>query len=133
MRALFDTNVLFAAFAVQGLCLDAVEEGAQECELVTSAKLLDELTDVLRRKLKLSASARSAIAEYGRLCEIVKPEPLGQRICRDPDDDEVLAAALAGGVDVIVTGDEDQLVLNRFQGIRILTPRQFLALLTRKG
>jgi putative PIN family toxin of toxin-antitoxin system len=134
LRVLFDTNVLFAAFATQGLCLEAVELGTQDCETVTSVELVDELTRALRQKLKLGPSAREAIAEYRRLCEIVEPEPLPERVCRDRDDDQVLATALAGAADVIVTGDEDLLVLREFRGIRILTPRRFLELLAgRRG
>lgn len=129
MRVLFDTNVLFAALATKGLCFDAVEEGTQACETVTSAELLDELTRSLRQKLKLGPAARAAIAEYRRLCEIVEPEPLPERICRDRDDDQVLATARTGAADIIVTGDEDLLVLREFEGIRILTPRRFLELL----
>lgn len=52
-------------------------------------------------------------------------------VCRDPDDDVVLGAALAARALVLVTGHDDLLVLGRYQGIRILTPRQFLELLDR--
>jgi predicted nucleic acid-binding protein len=51
------------------------------------------------------------------------------RVCRDADDDLVLAAALAAKADAIVTGDQDLLVLKRFKGIPILNPRDCLALL----
>jgi len=44
----------------------------------------------------------------------------------------VLATALAGKADMIVTGDEDLLVLKEFRGIRILSPRQFLEILDRR-
>ena len=45
---------------------------------------------------------------------------------RDPKDTIVLAAALAGTAEVIVTGDQDLLVLGRFKGVEILTPADFL-------
>ena len=56
-------------------------------------------------------------------------QPLPARVCRDKNNDVVLATALAGKADVIVTGDNDLLVLKTFRGIRILSPRKFLELL----
>ena len=51
---------------------------------------------------------------------------IGQ-VCRDPNDDHVLAAALAVKADFIVTGDKDLLSLEVFRGIRIVAARPFLA------
>jgi predicted nucleic acid-binding protein len=45
----------------------------------------------------------------------------------------VLATAVAGRADVILTGDDDLLVLGEYQGIRILSPRQFVELMDRRG
>jgi predicted nucleic acid-binding protein len=56
---------------------------------------------------------------------------LPARVCRDKSDDVALATAVAGKADVIVTDDEDLLVLKKFRGIEILSPRQFLKLLDR--
>ena len=50
-------------------------------------------------------------------------------ICRDPKDDKYLELAAAGQADVIVTGDDDLLVLDPFEGIPIVGPAQFLAML----
>ena len=133
MRVLFDTNVLFAALATQGLCLEAVETGAQRCTVVTSEHLLEELTRALDRKLKLGPSSRAALVELRRLCEVVRPAPLSERVCRDRSDDHVLAAALAGKVDVVVTGDDDLLTLRSFRGISIVSPRKFLQSLEGTG
>lgn len=55
-----------------------------------------------------------------------------QPICRDPDDDWILATPAAGEVDVIVTGDKDLLILKQFRSIPIVTPRGFLGLLQQK-
>jgi len=54
---------------------------------------------------------------------------LPEAVCRDSDDDLILAAALAAKADAIVTGDQDLLVLKGFKGIPILNPRDCLALL----
>jgi predicted nucleic acid-binding protein len=55
---------------------------------------------------------------------MVAAPPLPQPVCRDPDDDAVLACALAAQADLIVSGDDDLLVLKQFQEIRIVTPTQ---------
>ena len=62
---------------------------------------------------------------------IVRPATLPRAVFRDRD--KVLAAAIAGKAGLIVTGDEDLLVLGQHCGIRILSPRQFVALLDRLG
>jgi predicted nucleic acid-binding protein len=45
--------------------------------------------------------------------------------CRDPDDLPVLGTAVAGNANVLVTGDDDLLTLREFQGMAILSPREF--------
>jgi uncharacterized protein len=50
-----------------------------------------------------------------------------QGVCRDPDDDMVLECAVNAEAQFIVTGDNDILALGSFRGIRIVTPRTFLA------
>jgi len=60
---------------------------------------------------------------------VVAP-PLPQPVCRDPDDDAVLACALAAQVDLIVSGDADLLVLEQFEGIRIVTPAQAVKMIS---
>ena len=54
------------------------------------------------------------------MVEIVEPEPLLAPICRDPDDDHVLACAMAADADIIVSRDKDLLDLHEYQGIPIL-------------
>ena len=129
MKILFDTNVLFAAFTVRGFCEELFEETIDLCTIIWSAPLRAELVRALRRKQLVTPSVLDAIND---ICEIVKPAPLPRRVCRDPDDDVVLASALAGHADLIVTGDDDLLVLKNFQRIRILSPRQVLEILHTK-
>jgi putative PIN family toxin of toxin-antitoxin system len=132
VRVVFDTNVLYAAFAAKGFCEELIDEAAGACELIWSDTLREEFESILARRHEIGPAARVALAAYVDLCEFVEPKPLSERICRDADDDVVLATALAGKADVIVTGDEDLLVLRKIRGIKILSPRQFLELLDKR-
>lgn len=62
-----------------------------------------------------------------RKAKVYESAPLGKQRSRDPDDDPLLACALASGAEVIVSKDEDMLALEKPFGIQITTPRQFLA------
>jgi uncharacterized protein len=131
VRVVFDTNVLYSALAAKGFSEEVVDEAVAECDLVWSDPLKQELESLLTRRHKIGPATRIALEAYVDLCEFVEPEPLDERVCRDKDDDVVLATALAGKADVIVTGNEDSLVLKKFPGIEILSPRQFLQRLDR--
>jgi uncharacterized protein len=61
----------------------------------------------------------SWLARVRQLVEVVDPPPLPEPVCRDPDDDAVLALALAAHVDLIVSGDDDLLVLQVLEGVSI--------------
>ena len=54
-------------------------------------------------------------------------------ICRDQDDNKILALAIDGKADYIITGDNDLLALGNLQGIPIVKPKDFLALVKRKN
>ena len=101
--------------------------------LVSSPALLAELAEVLGRSkfdaiLKRSNTSREKVlAEVRQLTEVIEPPPLSQPVCRDADDDEVLALAIAAQADLIVSGDNDLLVLQQFNGIPILNPAQAAA------
>ena len=133
MRAIIDTNVLLSGFlwrSAPHTLLEQVRSG--ELTLVISPALLAELADVISRSkfdaiLARSNTSRShTLDELRRLAEVVEAPPLPQPVCRDPDDDAVLAAAIAGQVDLIVSGDNDLLVLKQYQNIPILSPADAL-------
>lgn len=52
--------------------------------------------------------------------------------CRDPKDNHVLEAAIAANAEVIVTGDDDLLTLDPFEGVAIISPAAFVARFTER-
>jgi putative PIN family toxin of toxin-antitoxin system len=132
VRLVLDTNVLIAAIAADGLCRDLVRMRLRPHTVITSEPLLAELRSTLRAKFKIAPDELRLLSLLRERAEVVIPASLDKRICRDPDDDIVVATALAGRADLIVTGDDDLLVLKRFRSIRILSPRQVLEILHTK-
>jgi len=129
VRVVLDANVVIAAVISEGLCRDLVRVRVLPHTLVTSEPLLRELRKTLRYKFREDPDELPLLFQLHEEAEIVTPPRLDERVSRDKDDDVVLATALTGKADVIVTSDEDLVVLKKFRGIRILPPRQFLELL----
>ena len=126
MKLLLDTNVLVAALIARGVCSDLLEHCVRQHVVISSRLLLDELGDVLTRKFHQRAvDVRAALRLFEETFTLVAPDVLEPPTCRDPDDDVVLATALAGECAAIVTGDQDLLVLDPFKGIGVLTPSAF--------
>lgn len=135
--AVVDASVIVSAFLTPGPArqlLGLAQRGA--FTVCLSARLLEEIRRSLS-KPKLMTRYGYDIDKAGRFCarlavgaQVVRELPDIPPICRDPDDDHVIAAALAAGADCIVTGDDDLLALGTHAGIRILTVRQFLDLVS---
>jgi putative PIN family toxin of toxin-antitoxin system len=134
MRAVVDTNILIRALikplGTVGPVIRRLRDG--DYTLVYSAPLLDELMETLalpriRHKYRLAESHVEALVALITLRgDLVMPDRK-VRVCRDPEDDMLIEAALAGGAEHVVTGDEDLLTLKRFETVRFVTPRAFLA------
>jgi putative PIN family toxin of toxin-antitoxin system len=134
MRLVVDTNVLVSVFLWQGTPGRLIEQaGEKEIELFTSRTLLDELATTLAKKklakpvLATGLTSDQILRNYRRLVTLVTARQLLQQVSRDADDDIVLACALAASADLIVSGDDDLLVLKDFQGIPIVTAAQAVA------
>ena len=107
--------------------------------LYSSGVLLEELADVLtrpsaaKRLALIDKQAHEVLLDYIAAVEIVAAPALPQPVCRDPDDDAVLALALSASADLIVSGDNDLLVLGQFEGVPIVNAAQALALVAPAG
>ncbi len=131
MKVVCDTNVLVAGMVADGLCRDLVKRRLMRVALITSPALLEELARTLRRKFDTDPADVPLLKAYRERATLVRPKALP--VCRDRDDGKVLAAAIAGQADVILTGDADLLVLGEYRGIRILSPRQLVEMMDAGG
>jgi len=131
VRIVCDTNVLVAALVAEGLCRDIVKRRLPDHDLFTSVGLLAELRQTLQRKFGVAPRDVPFLKAYRERAALVRPARLKRQICRDPDDDLVLATAVAAGAQCILTGDDDLLVLGAFEGIAILSPRALVDRLDR--
>jgi putative PIN family toxin of toxin-antitoxin system len=128
MRVVADTNVFISALVFGGLpgrFLDLALR--RKFTLVISKALLDELDEKLRGKFAVSGS--DALAIRARLednATVVDPDFELNAVPDDPDDNRVLECALAGKADSIVSGDRHLLRMGSFEGIDLVTVRQFL-------
>ena len=127
MKAVFDTNVLVAAFVTEGLCARLLGRARRrQMDLVISSFILNEFENVLFKKFSASKEQiRTATRLISEAAQIVSHASVVSGICRDPDDDQILSCALSAEADYLVTGDSDLLELKEFHGIRILTPAAF--------
>ena len=126
MTVVFDTNVLIAALLTNGLCHECFRRAIRRRLLVSSPALLDELEATLRRRFAVGAATDEFLQALRDQVRQVDPLPLPSPVCRDPDDDLVLATAVAAGAERVVTGDRDLLVLRTYEGVPLVSPRQFL-------
>ncbi len=134
MRAVIDTNVLISALirrqGVSGAVLGALTDN--RFTAIYTTEMLVEVIDVLgrakfRTKYQIQPEDIAVLIQLIRLRgELVIPT-LSVALCRDPKDDKFLAAALAGQVDCIVSGDADLWALSPFEDIPVLPPAEFLA------
>ncbi len=127
MRVVFDTNVVVAGIVAEGLCREILEIHVPEHTAILSPVLWDELVATLRRKFGLTPDDLPILALYRQHASWCEPAKLAKTVSRDPDDDWVLATAVAGDAEAIVSGDADLLTLGSYSGIQMLSPRQFVS------
>lgn len=126
MKVFLDTNVLASALATRGLCAELFESVLTGHELLASRELLAELRRILTTKLRIPADTADAfvtLIEANATSLTTPPEfPAG---IPDPDDAPLIAAALAGGAECFVTGDQALINLGTVLGMPVISPRRF--------
>lgn len=127
----FDTNCLISALLIESsISRQAFDKALDHYRLLISDETAAEFDDVAGREkfeTYLTAGEREGFEELlYREAEFVD---VTERVeaSRDPDDDKFLELALTGEAEVIITGDRDLLALDPFRGVRIVTPKTFVA------
>jgi len=131
MIAVFDTNVLIAAIITEGICSRLLHRArAREFSLVSCPFIMMELRRTLSKKFRLSPDELSSAMEpiIEAIERSIEHDLIITDICRDADDDNIIACAVAAKADYLVTGDSDLLDLKSYKDIKIITPRDFEAL-----
>lgn len=143
-RVLFDTNVLISylrsatpATSAIGLLLRAAMSG--RFTLLAVAEVIEELESKLAQRADLAAKiplvdAQDLVATLNSVAEPVPrlPEPYSE-IGRDRKDDFLIAHAVAASADYLVSWDKDLRDLHQVEGVRIVSPPEFLQILREAG
>lgn len=129
LRVVLDTNVLVSAFThPEGRILFLWQQARQgHYQLLTSPAIVHEVARILRHifaweEVRVSLRMRELV----RVSEVVIPSVLPEAVPDDPDDNHILACALAGQAGLIVSGDKHLRRLKAYQGIPIVRPADFL-------
>jgi uncharacterized protein len=129
VRVFPDTNVLVSSLGFEGVTRRLVKELAKKHEVIVSDQVIDEFKRVSLRIGLSKASIDEYLSDLLTFAIIVKP-PFARRFdVRDPNDIDILAAAIKANADVLVTGDKDLLEVLH-SPIRIMRPRELFDQLT---
>lgn len=127
-RIVIDSNVWLSGLIFGGNPGKILELFINESIVVfTSEELLSEISRIVIKKFPLFVPKLTLlIASIRKDALCVKLGSNTITVCRDSDDNKVLETATIGNCDYIISGDNDLLSLNNYQGIKIVTPAQFL-------
>jgi putative PIN family toxin of toxin-antitoxin system len=135
MRVLFDTNIFISYLLFpdrEGIIQSIIEAGfAESYTLLLPEDLVRELSNkvaqkpylakhITKQQTKVFIDALTLIAEV--VPSITEPIPT---ISRDKKDDYLLAYAMVGEADYLVSGDEDLLIVQRVGAVQIISPKAF--------
>ncbi len=129
MRVVFDTNIFVSAFAIPGglaeKAIMRIIEGRDV--LILSREIIDELLSTLARKFSKDTEELSRVAVYlDEIAILIKPSK-SLSILKDTPDNRILECAVEGMADAIVTGDKALLRLKNYEGIRIISLREYVS------
>jgi len=128
VKVVIDTNVFISGVFFSGPPYQILKAWQnRNIQIIVSLEILDEYYRVGE---ELSAQFPEAdlnpiLELVTTKAELIEAERLDETVCDDPDDDKFFACAIAGGADLIISGDKHLLKMSGYQGIKVVRPRQF--------
>ncbi len=130
MKVVLDTNVLISGIFFSGPPSEILKAWRRGIvQFILSPDIVDEymkVTKILSNEFP-DVEVGPILTLIVTHSEIIRIPPLPMQICEDPDDDKFLACALSSNNRIIISGDKHLLKLSGYQGISILTPKDFIS------
>ncbi len=133
LKLVLDTNTLISAFFWQGNefeLFQKIEQG--KAEMYISQEILKEIKEVLEREkfksiiLKTNQTPEEIIQKIISVSHVVMGEELNLNVCRDSKDNKLIECAILAKAEYLVSGDEDLLVLKKYEKIKIVKSSEIL-------
>jgi len=126
MRILVDTNVIVSGLIAKGTCFEILEDLVYFHTPIITPYVLAECQKVLLHKFDLSkTTVKSLLHVMERYFKKGENSTKLLNVCRDPDDNQIFADALINKVDIILSGDKDLLLIEKYEQIRIVSPKDY--------
>lgn len=138
IKLILDTNIFFSAFVFDKRILKLLDYCFENFEIYSSNNILKEIEIVLFRKKTVDLIKNFDVIITQKFIDKIVSDSifvnskLNILVCRDPKDNMFLELASESKADFIITGDADLLVVKKFEDCKILTPSQFIDLLSLK-
>jgi putative PIN family toxin of toxin-antitoxin system len=128
-RVVLDTNLLVGSAYAEGSASRRIVDACLRGDVIAvlSPALKREYEHVLRRAVRVRGYDEALRRLLGEALS-VEPQSTPRVVPEDPEDDKLVAAALAAGADAIVTNDRHLLALDPHGALRILRPAEFVRL-----
>lgn len=129
MRVLPDTNVWIAGLIARGACADLIDHCLSAHQLVVSDWILEEVKEKLTTKFQYAPNQVKEVESWMlEICDFFQLQGAPPNVSRDADDNHVLLSAKQARATCLVSGDQDLLILEKFEEIPIVSPSGFWAL-----
>lgn len=127
-KIVIDTNVWISAVRSRGICRDIIRLCIMRHKIFSCEFIVNEIREKLIKKFKVKEKTVELLCEYITKVAIITKYNLDSlpNICKDKDDNHILACCLKAEADWLITGDCELLELKEYKKTKIASPREFL-------